>query len=30
MALGLTEGLEGGYRLPPRGKALLAARRSGG
>lgn len=29
-ALGLTESLEIGYRLSPRGEALLAARRSGG
>ena len=29
-ALGLTESLEVGYRLSPRGEALLAARRSGG
>ncbi len=29
-ALGLTESLKVGYRLSPRGEALLAARRSGG
>ena len=29
-ALGLTQSLEIGYRLSPRGEALLAARRSGG